>query len=37
VPVLMKPFTSDQLAELILFALNLPRKRRRPGQPTAAL
>jgi two-component system, cell cycle sensor histidine kinase and response regulator CckA len=37
VPVLMKPFTSDQLAELILIALNLPRKRRRPGQPTAAL
>jgi two-component system cell cycle sensor histidine kinase/response regulator CckA len=37
VPVLMKPFTSDQLAELILIALNLPRKRRRPSQPTAAL
>jgi two-component system cell cycle sensor histidine kinase/response regulator CckA len=37
VPVLMKPFTSDQLAELIQIALDLPGKRRRTGRPTAVL
>jgi CheY-like chemotaxis protein len=37
VPVLMKPFTSDQLAELIQIALDLPGKRRRTSQPTALL
>jgi hypothetical protein len=33
----MKPFTSDQLAELIQIALNLPGKRRRTTRPTAVL
>jgi two-component system, cell cycle sensor histidine kinase and response regulator CckA len=37
VPVLMKPFTSDQLAELIQIALDLPGKRRRTSRPTAVL
>lgn len=37
VPVLMKPFTSEQLAELIQIALDLPGKRRRTSRPTAAL
>jgi two-component system, cell cycle sensor histidine kinase and response regulator CckA len=37
VPVLMKPFTSDELAELIQIALDLPGKRRRTSRPTAVL
>jgi DNA-binding NtrC family response regulator len=37
VPVLMKPFTSEQLAELIQIALDLPRKHRRTSRPAAAL
>jgi two-component system, cell cycle sensor histidine kinase and response regulator CckA len=35
VPVLMKPFTSDQLDELIEVALDLPGKRRRTSRPAA--
>jgi CheY-like chemotaxis protein len=34
VPVLMKPFTSDQLEELVQVALDLPDKRRRTSRPT---
>jgi FixJ family two-component response regulator len=32
VPVLMKPFTSDQLEELVQVALDLPGKRRRTSR-----
>lgn len=34
VPVLMKPFSRDQLAELIEVALDLPGKRRRSSRPS---
>jgi CheY-like chemotaxis protein len=37
VPVLMKPFTIDTLAELIQVALDLPGKRRRTSRPAASL
>jgi two-component system, cell cycle sensor histidine kinase and response regulator CckA len=37
VPVLMKPFTSEQLAELVEIALDLPGKRRRSSRSTVAL
>jgi two-component system, cell cycle sensor histidine kinase and response regulator CckA len=37
VPVLMKPFTGDQLADLIQIALDLPGKRRRISRPTVTL
>jgi two-component system cell cycle sensor histidine kinase/response regulator CckA len=34
VPVLMKPFSTDQLVELIEVALDLPGKRRRTSRPS---
>jgi two-component system, cell cycle sensor histidine kinase and response regulator CckA len=37
VPVLMKPFTIDTLAELIQVAFDLPGKRRRTSRPAATL
>lgn len=37
VPVLQKPFTSDQLEELIRVSLEVQGRRRREGRPTAAL
>jgi two-component system, cell cycle sensor histidine kinase and response regulator CckA len=37
VPVLMKPFTGEQLAELIQIALDLPGQRWPTSRPTAAL
>jgi DNA-binding NtrC family response regulator len=37
VPVLMKPFTGEQLAELIEIALDVPGQRRRTSRPAASL